>query len=75
MRQTILDRESNLKITTPKAALNTRNALAHGGNLLADIEALKKMEVANPQRYELWKKTFDSLYFDTDDVKISLIAW
>jgi len=68
MRQTILDAESNPKINTPKEARNTRNALAHGGNLLADVEAVKKMEVANP----MWKKTFDSLYdlnFDTDDVE------
>ncbi|KAN0079162.1 hypothetical protein V8E54_004376 [Elaphomyces granulatus] len=56
IRQTILDAESHPKINTPKEARNTRNALAHGGNLLADVEAIKKMEVADPKRSENFRQ-------------------
>ncbi|KAN0079528.1 hypothetical protein V8E54_004742 [Elaphomyces granulatus] len=69
MRQTILNEESDPKIKTPPEERNTRNALAHGGNLLADVVAIKEMGSIDPNRSEQWKKAFANLYnlnFDTD---------
>jgi outer membrane murein-binding lipoprotein Lpp len=49
MRRTILDNESDLRI--PIGDRRTRNALAHGGNLLADVEAIRSIETSDPDRF------------------------
>ncbi|KAN0078932.1 hypothetical protein V8E54_005445 [Elaphomyces granulatus] len=71
MRRMILDSESDLRVATGDRRV--RNALAHGGNLLADMEAIKSIETSDPERFCTWNQAFFNLYnldFDMDNPRL-----
>lgn len=62
MRYVVLDGESRPKMTTPRDEHDWRNALAHGGNILADIHAIRGMLASDCERAAVWQETFQKLY-------------
>ncbi|KAK2810422.1 hypothetical protein FQN50_002911 [Emmonsiellopsis sp. PD_5] len=45
-----------------KSFLAERNAVAHGGNILADVHVIKETEEINHDLAERWKRTFSTMY-------------
>jgi hypothetical protein len=61
-RAAILNAESISRVWATQAERNNRNAAAHGGNVLADIQVIDEMEQDDPAKARLWKKAFFRLY-------------
>lgn len=56
IRQGVLDGHSST------SERNFLNEIAHGGNVLADIELIEFMDRVDSRRADSWKRTFEKLY-------------
>jgi hypothetical protein len=61
-REAVLNAASVPRIWSPSSERNRRNAGAHGGNVLADIQVIEDMEGEDPAKAETWKGAFARLY-------------